>query len=109
MNQKEFERSVAWTRIVAGCVVRRDDGKFLMVQEKQPKVYGLWNIPAGHVDKEETIEAAAIREAQEETGYKLKLLYKVKVYHRSVNEPVFHAFKAEIVGGGACGCKRMKY
>ena len=53
--------------VVAGCVIQKD-GKYLLVQEKQQKVYGLWNLPAGHVDEGETFEEAAIRESQEETS-----------------------------------------
>lgn len=85
--------------VVAGCVVKRQDGKYLMVQEKQKKVYGLWNIPAGHVDKGETIEAAAIREVKEESGYDVTLGDKINIYHETVESPVRHAFAATITGG----------
>ena len=40
MNQKDWEASIAWSMVVAGCVVRREDGRYLLVQEKQTKVYG---------------------------------------------------------------------
>ncbi|HEX8182646.1 MAG TPA: NUDIX domain-containing protein [Candidatus Saccharimonadales bacterium] len=99
MNTEEWEASIAWSRVVAGCVVRRDDGKYLLVQEKQPKVYGLWNLPAGHVDKGESIEAAAVREAKEETGYDVELGDKIGIYHETIESPVRHAFVATIIGG----------
>lgn len=99
MSKEEWEASIAWSRVVAGCVVRNDEGKYLLVQEMQPKVYGLWNIPAGHVDKGESIKSAAIREVKEETGYDVELLEKIDVYHDEVEEPVRHAFRARIVGG----------
>jgi 8-oxo-dGTP pyrophosphatase MutT (NUDIX family) len=99
MNQKEWEASIAWSKVVAGCVIRQDDGKYLLVQEKQPKVYGLWNLPAGHVDKGEAIEDAAIREAKEETGYDVELGDKIGIYHETIESPVRHAFNARIVGG----------
>jgi ADP-ribose pyrophosphatase YjhB (NUDIX family) len=60
------------TAIVAGCVLRQND-KFLLVQEKLPKVYGKWNLPAGHVDIGETIEDAAVREVLEETGHTVQI------------------------------------
>jgi len=85
-------------RVVAGCVLQQD-GKYLLVQEKQQKVYGLWNLPAGHVDEGETFEAAAIREVSEETGYQVKLGEKISVEHQSIDRPVLHAFNATIVGG----------
>jgi 8-oxo-dGTP diphosphatase len=99
MNQKEWEASIAWSKVVAGCVIRQGDGKYLLVQEKQPKVYGLWNLPAGHVDKGETIEDAAIREAREETGYDVELDTKIGIYHETVESPIQHAFSAHIIGG----------
>jgi 8-oxo-dGTP diphosphatase len=99
MNQKEWEASIAWSKVVAGCVIRREDGKYLLVQEMQPKVYGLWNLPAGHVDKGESIEDAAVREAKEETGYDVKLGDKIGIFHETVESPVRHAFTAKIIGG----------
>jgi ADP-ribose pyrophosphatase YjhB (NUDIX family) len=99
MNQKDWEASVAWSNVVAGCVIRRDDGKYLLVQEKQPKVYELWNIPAGHVDKGETIENAAVREVKEESGYDVELGDKIDIYQETVESPVRHAFRATITGG----------
>lgn len=99
MNQKEWEASIAWSRVVGACVVRNDEGKYLLVQELQPAVYGLWNLPAGHVDKGESIEAAAVREAKEETGYDVELIDKIDIYHEAVDTPVRHAFRAKVIGG----------
>ncbi|ORU92911.1 MAG: NUDIX hydrolase [Cycloclasticus sp. symbiont of Bathymodiolus heckerae] len=44
------------------------NGKFLMVEEESPAGPVL-NQPAGHLEPNETLEAAAIRETLEETGY----------------------------------------
>jgi len=49
------------------------DGKLLMVQENQPHCRGKWNLPAGHLDQNENMFDAAIREAKEETGLDVKL------------------------------------
>lgn len=99
MNQKEWEDSIAWSKVVAGCVVRNEEGRYLLVQEKQQKVYGLWNLPAGHVDKGEEIEVAAIREVKEETGYDVELGAKIGIYHETTESPVRHAFIGHITGG----------
>lgn len=64
MTQEDFEASIAWSRVVAACVIKDSDNRYLLVQEAQPKVYRLWNLPAGHVDRGETIEDAAVREAK---------------------------------------------
>ncbi len=58
--------------VIAGCVIVRDN-KILMVKEAKKKCYGQWNFPAGHVDELEKITDAAVREAYEETGCKVKL------------------------------------
>lgn len=84
--------------IVAGCVLVRD-GKYLLVQEKQEKAYGQWNLPAGRVDVGESIEDAAIRETREEAGFDVTLGDKISIEHASSTRPVLHAFKADIVGG----------
>ena len=58
--------------VIAGCLIVKDN-KILMVKEAKKKCYGQWNFPAGHVDELEFITDAAIREAYEETGCKVKL------------------------------------
>ena len=58
--------------IIAGCLIVRDN-KILMVKEAKKKCYGQWNFPAGHIEENELITEAAIREAYEETGCKVKL------------------------------------
>lgn len=99
MTQEEFEASIAWSRVVAACVIKDKEGKYLLVQEAQPKVYGLWNLAAGHVDKGESIEDAAIREAKEETGLDVSLISKIGVWHDKIEEPIRHAFTVKVMGG----------
>lgn len=62
--------------MAAGALIE-EEGRFLMVQEQKPKVYGLWNWPAGRVQKDEPPEACAVREVLEETGLTIELLEKV--------------------------------
>lgn len=59
---------------VAGITLKDNSGRYLLVQERLPHVYGLWNLPAGHVDEGETPQQAALREGLEETGFKVKLV-----------------------------------
>lgn len=99
MTKEQFEASIAWSRVVAACVIKNSEGNYLLVQESQPKVYGLWNLAAGHVDKDESIEDAAIREAKEETGLDVELIDKVGIWHDKVDEPIRHAFTVKVVGG----------
>jgi 8-oxo-dGTP diphosphatase len=84
--------------VVAGVVVRQD-GKYLLLQEKQPKAYGKWNFPAGRVDVGESIEETALREAKEESGFDVELIREIKIFHTSATDVVKHVFEAKIVGG----------
>ncbi len=84
--------------VVAGVVIKKD-GKYLLLQEKQPRAYGLWNFPAGRVDVGESLEQAAIREAKEESGYDVEIGEEIKIFHTSATDVVKHAFIGKIIGG----------
>ena len=58
--------------IIVGGVIEKD-GKFLLVQEAKEKCKGKWNIPAGHLDANETIFEGAKREVFEECGCKVEI------------------------------------
>jgi len=51
----------------AGLVVN-SEGQWLVVRKSYGGLKGLWSIPAGFVDGDETADCAAIREVKEETG-----------------------------------------
>lgn len=91
-------KPLAKTFVVCGVLIEKG-GKYLMVQEKKPKVFGLWNLPGGKVDEGETLEEAAIREAKEESGLEVELEREVHVIHQSVESPVIHTFLSRTVGG----------
>lgn len=98
MNQLEWEASIERAAVVSACLIKKDN-KYLLVQEAQPKVYGLWNLPAGHVDKGEKIREAAIREVKEETGYDVQLVREITILHEEATNAVKHIFDADIIGG----------
>lgn len=68
-------------RIIVGGVIEKE-GKFLLVQEAKEICRGKWNIPAGHLDPNETIFDGAKREVFEETGCKVELTGVLEVAHR---------------------------
>jgi ADP-ribose pyrophosphatase YjhB (NUDIX family) len=51
---------------VGGAVVR--DGSLLLVRRASRHGRGNWQLPGGFIEPEETIEQAAVREVEEETG-----------------------------------------
>jgi len=54
-------------RSAVGAIVIRDD-EVLLVKRNNPPGQGLWSIPGGCVELGETLQEAAEREIQEETG-----------------------------------------
>lgn len=56
------------------------DGKLLLVQEAAPEIYGKWNQPSGHWDPGETLFDCAMREAREESGYRVELTGLQAIY-----------------------------
>ena len=84
--------------MVAGVIIKQDS-KYLLVQEEKETAYKLQNFPAGKVNIGESIEEAAIREAFEETNYKVELIKKISIHQKSVDEPVKHIFEAKIISG----------
>lgn len=97
MNQLDWEASIQKAGVVVGCLVRRDQ-KYLLVKEN-PNGKEVFNLPAGHVDKGEQLEVAAIRETKEETGYEVRLIRQIALYHESAAQSVKHVYTAEIIGG----------
>lgn len=97
MTQAEWEASIQRVGVVVGVLVKRD-GKYLLVKEN-PNGKDVYNLPAGHVDKGEQLEAAAVREAKEETGYDVQLIEQFALYHESAPQSVKHVYLAEIIGG----------
>lgn len=59
------------TYIVA-CVILNEHGEVLMMQEAKQSCAGKWYLPAGRMEKGETIDEACVREVLEETGLQIQ-------------------------------------
>lgn len=71
----------SWSPHVTVATVVEKDGKFLFVEEQTEGVsHTVFNQPAGHVECNETIIQAAIRETMEETGYAIEVDYLLGIY-----------------------------
>ncbi|MCG7385614.1 NUDIX hydrolase [Paenibacillus sp. ACRRY] len=74
--------------------------KILMVKNKGNTS---WSLPGGAVEKEETLDQAAIREAKEETGLDVKvhgiIAINECIFEKKQEHAIFFTFRAEIIGG----------
>ena len=75
-------------KVIVGGIIEKN-GKVLLVQEKQEVCYGKWNIPAGHLDRNESIMQGAIREIKEETGCDVELTGVATIANRILEDDIF--------------------
>ncbi len=91
--------------IAAGVIAERADGEIVLVLRGENPGKGLWGLPAGFMEIDETIEQAARRECLEETGLTVELdaLWGVwSFYHEwKHSSGVLVLYRARIVGGQA--------
>ena len=55
--------------IIVGGVIKNNENKYLLIKERKEKYYGMYNLPAGHLEENELLLDGAKREIKEETGY----------------------------------------
>ena len=83
-------------------VIKTRDGVVLVKRRNEP-YKGMWALPGGFVEYGEKVEFAAIREAEEETGVKVKIQKLLGVYSDPERDPRGHVisvcFLAKRVGG----------
>jgi ADP-ribose pyrophosphatase YjhB (NUDIX family) len=72
------------------------EGGIVLIERKNPP-HG-WAIPGGFVDYGETVEAAAVREAKEETGLDVTLTHLLGVYSDPSRDPRLHTISTVFVG-----------
>lgn len=88
--------------IPAAAVVIIRDGKILLVKRGVEPKKGLWSLPAGFIEVDETVQQCAIREVKEETGLDIELTGVLNVY-TIFDDPryvcLLVVYKANIKGG----------
>jgi 8-oxo-dGTP pyrophosphatase MutT (NUDIX family) len=66
--------------IGARCILRDDQGRILLIQRSDN---GLWAVPAGGIELDESVRQCAIREVYEETGLTPTKLVPIAIYSGS--------------------------
>jgi ADP-ribose pyrophosphatase YjhB (NUDIX family) len=92
---------------VRGAVFRPEDGKVLLVRETHD---GLWTLPGGWADVNDSPAVAVRREIEQEAGYRVHVRKLAALYDRNAHghtPSVFHSWKAfflcDVEGGEARG------
>ena len=85
-------------KVVAG-VIAAIDGRVVMVCRNMEPGIGRWTFPAGFVDRGEGVEAAAVREMEEEACLKVGLNGLVGVYSGTGEAIVLIVYSGDVIGG----------
>jgi 8-oxo-dGTP diphosphatase len=97
---------LGWGPYVTTDIIIDIDGKGIIVIERTNPPFG-WALPGGFVDRGESLETAARREAKEETAMDLEDLKQFHTYSDPARDPRFHTvttvFTAKGVGSPCAG------
>lgn len=80
--------------LTVDCVVFDRAGRLLLIRRARPPFKGRFALPGGFVDIGETVEAAALRELQEETGIEGKIFRLIGLYSDPKRDPRGHTVSA---------------
>jgi len=82
------------TPLLAADAVILCSGRIVLIRRSNPPFQGCYALPGGFVEVGESVEAAAIREAREETGLVVELLGLVGIYSDPARDPRGHVVSA---------------
>jgi 8-oxo-dGTP diphosphatase len=88
------------TKQLAGCVIKSRDGDILLLH-RNTDTHVHWELPGGKLEKNESPEEAATREAREELGIDVSIINKIgeKGFNDSQVHWNYHWFSVEIISG----------
>ena len=90
-------------KLAVGTIISDEASRVVLVRRAIEPGYGKWVFPGGYVDRGEEVQAAAVREAREETGLEVRLDRLVNIYSYTGRTPVIVVYSATLVGG-LLGC-----
>ncbi|MGB5101397.1 MAG: NUDIX hydrolase [Methanothrix sp.] len=85
--------------LAVDAVILFADG-IVLIKRDNPPFAGCYALPGGFVEVGETVEAAAGREAREETGLAIELLELVGIYSNPARDPRGHVVSAAFLARG---------
>ncbi len=84
---------------LVACTIVEMDGKVLLLKRAIQPQRGKWIIPGGYVDRREEVQAAALRETEEECGLKVRIKDLLGVYSYPGRLVVVVVYLAEYLSG----------
>jgi len=84
---------------LVAAVIFEFEGGIVLTQRAIEPGYGKWTFPGGFVERGERAEAAAEREALEETGIELEAGEIIGLYSYEDQVPIIAVFSGEVTGG----------
>lgn len=82
-------------KIIAGCLPIWEDKILLCRRAIEPK-HGLWTLPAGFMENDETIQQAAVRETMEEANARVELKELYTLFNLPHVSQVYMIFRAQL-------------
>jgi 8-oxo-dGTP diphosphatase len=86
-------------KVAVGTIITEERGRIVLVRRAIEPGYGKWVFPGGFIDRGETVEAAAVREAREECGLDIRLDRLINIYSYPGVAVIIIAFAATVLGG----------
>ena len=86
-------------KVAVGTIITDEGGRIVLVRRAIEPGYGKWVFPGGFIDRGETVEAAALREAREECGLDIRLDRLINIYSYPGVAVIIIAFAATVLGG----------
>jgi 8-oxo-dGTP diphosphatase len=85
--------------LTVDCVVFDKTDRLLLIKRAKAPFKGAYALPGGFVDVGETVEQAALRELQEETGLQGEIIALVGVYSDPQRDPRAHSVSCAFLVG----------
>jgi ADP-ribose pyrophosphatase YjhB (NUDIX family) len=80
-------------------IIIEKDNKIVLIKRKREPFKGKLVLPGGHVEENETVEEAAMREAKEETSLDVKLKEILGVYSEPKRDPRYLTISTVFIAG----------
>ncbi|HSB46857.1 MAG TPA: NUDIX hydrolase [Candidatus Bilamarchaeum sp.] len=81
-----------------------EDGKILLIKRAAEPFRGMWAVPGGRIEDDETAEECLVREMEEETGLKVAPVKLTGIYSDPARDPrlvIAAAYLVRRIGGKA--------